>query len=73
MTTAMVRCTQPGCDGTIQDGYCMTCCLAFGPVDRNLGGNANLSVAIPRNAHALVSTIQQLSWAHRNPGATEFV
>jgi hypothetical protein len=21
MTTAMVRYTQPGCDGTIQDGY----------------------------------------------------
>ena len=28
MTTAMVRCTQPGCDGTIQDGYCDTCGLA---------------------------------------------
>ncbi len=28
MTTAMVRCTQPGCDGTIQDGYCTTCGLA---------------------------------------------
>jgi serine/threonine-protein kinase PknG len=27
MTTAMVRCTQPGCDGTIQDGYCTTCGL----------------------------------------------
>lgn len=22
MTTATVRCPQPGCDGTIQDGYC---------------------------------------------------
>ena len=28
MTTAMVRCTQPGCDGTIEDGYCNTCGLA---------------------------------------------
>ncbi len=28
MTTAMVRCTQPGCDGTIQDGYCTICGLA---------------------------------------------
>jgi serine/threonine-protein kinase PknG len=28
MTTATVRCTQPGCDGTIQDGYCDTCGLA---------------------------------------------
>jgi hypothetical protein len=28
MTTAMVRCTQPGCDGTIQDGYGTTCGLA---------------------------------------------
>ena len=28
MTTAMVRCAQPGCDGTIQDGYCDTCGLA---------------------------------------------
>jgi len=32
MTTAMVRCTQPGCDGTIQDGYCTTCGLAAAPV-----------------------------------------
>ncbi len=33
MTTAMVRCTQPGCDGVIQDGYCATCGLAAsGPV-----------------------------------------
>jgi len=30
MTTAMVRCTQPGCDGTIQDGCCTTCGLAAG-------------------------------------------
>jgi serine/threonine-protein kinase PknG len=28
MTTAMVRCTQPGCDGMIEDGYCSTCGLA---------------------------------------------
>ena len=28
MTTATVRCAQPGCDGTIQDGYCDTCGLA---------------------------------------------
>jgi serine/threonine-protein kinase PknG len=28
MTTAMIRCAQPGCDGTIQDGYCDTCGLA---------------------------------------------
>jgi serine/threonine-protein kinase PknG len=28
MTTATVWCTQPGCDGTIQDGYCDTCGLA---------------------------------------------
>ena len=28
MTSAMVRCHQPGCDGTIQDGYCDTCGLA---------------------------------------------
>jgi serine/threonine-protein kinase PknG len=28
MTTAMIRCTQPGCGGTIQDGYCDTCGLA---------------------------------------------
>jgi serine/threonine-protein kinase PknG len=28
MTTATVRCTQPGCDGMIQDGYCDTCGLA---------------------------------------------
>jgi serine/threonine-protein kinase PknG len=31
MTTAMVKCTQPGCDGTIQDGYCTTCGLAAAP------------------------------------------
>jgi serine/threonine-protein kinase PknG len=28
MTIATVRCTQPGCDGMIQDGYCDTCGLA---------------------------------------------
>ncbi|HEV2253352.1 MAG TPA: tetratricopeptide repeat protein [Streptosporangiaceae bacterium] len=28
MTTAMIRCTQPGCDGMIEDGYCNTCGLA---------------------------------------------
>jgi len=28
MTTATIRCAQPGCDGTIQDGYCDTCGLA---------------------------------------------
>jgi Protein kinase G tetratricopeptide repeat len=28
MTTATVKCTQPGCDGTMQDGYCTTCGLA---------------------------------------------
>jgi hypothetical protein len=28
MTTATVRYAQPGCDGTIQDGYCDTCGLA---------------------------------------------
>ena len=28
MTTATVRCAQPGCGGTIQDGYCDTCGLA---------------------------------------------
>jgi serine/threonine-protein kinase PknG len=28
MTTATVRCTQPGCSGTIQDGYCDVCGMA---------------------------------------------
>ena len=28
MTTATARCAQPGCDGTIHDGYCDTCGLA---------------------------------------------
>jgi serine/threonine-protein kinase PknG len=28
MTTAMVRCAQPGCDGTIHDSYCDSCGLA---------------------------------------------
>jgi serine/threonine-protein kinase PknG len=28
MTTATIRCAQPGCHGTIQDGYCDTCGLA---------------------------------------------
>ena len=28
MTTTTARCAQPGCDGTIQDGYCDTCGLA---------------------------------------------
>jgi serine/threonine-protein kinase PknG len=39
MTSAMVRCHQPGCDGTIQDGYCDTCGLA--PVAAELVDMAN--------------------------------
>ena len=27
----MTTCSQPGCGGTIQDGYCDTCGLAFAP------------------------------------------
>jgi serine/threonine-protein kinase PknG len=31
MTTATAICTQPGCGGTVEDGYCMTCGLAAAP------------------------------------------
>ena len=41
MTTAMVRCTQPGCDGMIEDGYCNTCGMAgAGAVAALLGTRA---------------------------------
>jgi serine/threonine-protein kinase PknG len=28
MSTAIVRCAQPGCGGTVEDGYCNICGLA---------------------------------------------
>ena len=31
MTTAAVTCTQPGCTGTIEDGYCNVCGMAAAP------------------------------------------
>ncbi|MGH3189976.1 MAG: serine/threonine protein kinase [Streptosporangiaceae bacterium] len=31
MSTATVGCAQPGCGGTIQDGYCNTCGMAPAP------------------------------------------
>src|SRR5580704_17656107 len=48
MSTAIVRCAQPGCDGTIEDGYCNTCGLAppsgrasSGPVPSGPSGPAS--------------------------------
>jgi serine/threonine-protein kinase PknG len=43
MTTATVRCTQPGCDGTIQDGYCDTCGLAARAASSGPSGPSGLS------------------------------
>ena len=43
MTTAMIRCTQPGCDGTIQDGYCDTCGLAAPAAPSGPTGPSGLS------------------------------
>jgi hypothetical protein len=42
MTTAMVRCTQPGCDGTIHDGYCTT----FSAVSDELPGELAPKLAL---------------------------
>jgi serine/threonine-protein kinase PknG len=48
MSTAIVRCTQPGCGGTIEDGYCNICGLAApsgqassGPVPSGPSGPAS--------------------------------
>jgi serine/threonine-protein kinase PknG len=43
MTTATVRCAQPGCDGTIQDGYCDTCGLAAPASSSGPSGPSNPS------------------------------
>ena len=31
MTTTTTQCTQPGCGGTIEDGYCAVCGMAAAP------------------------------------------
>ncbi|HSS88242.1 MAG TPA: serine/threonine protein kinase, partial [Streptosporangiaceae bacterium] len=31
MTTTTTQCTQPGCGGTIEDGYCTVCGMAAAP------------------------------------------
>jgi serine/threonine-protein kinase PknG len=48
MSTAIVRCAQPGCGGTVEDGYCNICGLAApsgqassGPVPSGLSGPAS--------------------------------
>jgi serine/threonine-protein kinase PknG len=48
MSTAIVRCAQPGCGGTVEDGYCNTCGLAApsgqassGPMPSGLSGPAS--------------------------------
>jgi serine/threonine-protein kinase PknG len=55
MTTAMIRCVQPGCGGTIQDGYCDTCGLAppaatsgpSGPSGPSGSGSASSAASAP--------------------------
>jgi len=44
MSTAMTRCTQPGCDGTIDGGFCDVCGLAPAPA---LAGAGPVSQAAP--------------------------
>ena len=34
MTTTTTQCTQPGCGGTIEDGYCTVCGMAAAPAPR---------------------------------------
>jgi serine/threonine-protein kinase PknG len=60
MTTAMIRCTQPGCGGTIQDGYCDTCGLAApaassgpsGPSGPSGSGSAGSAASAPGSSRA---------------------
>jgi serine/threonine-protein kinase PknG len=47
MTTALVRCTQPGCDGMIQDGYCDTCGLAAPSASASAAPSASAPSAAP--------------------------
>ena len=42
-----MKCTQPGCSGTITDGYCDVCGMAAAPA---AGGAASASVAVPASA-----------------------
>ena len=65
MTTATVRCAQPGCDGTIQDGYCGTCDQ---PVGRGRDGHPGLAEGFCRNCGARFSFRPKLE-----PGRVELV
>jgi serine/threonine-protein kinase PknG len=56
MTSAMVRCHQPGCDGTIQDGYCDTCGLA--PVAAAAPGSAGSGASGPSGPSGSASSAQ---------------
>ncbi len=56
MTSAMVRCHQPGCDGTIQDGYCDTCGLA--PAAAAAPGSAGSGASGPSGPSGSASSAQ---------------
>jgi serine/threonine-protein kinase PknG len=47
MTTATAQCAQPGCNGTIQDGYCDTCGLAAPAVSSGPSGPSGPSSSGP--------------------------
>jgi serine/threonine-protein kinase PknG len=58
MTMATVLCTQPGCDGMIQDGYCDTCGLAAPAASSGPSGSSGRSgpgSAVPGSASSAVS------------------
>jgi serine/threonine-protein kinase PknG len=58
MTMTTVRCTQPGCDGMIQDGYCGTCGLAVPAASSGPSGSSGRSgpgSASPGSASSAVS------------------
>ena len=48
MTTTTTQCTQPGCGGTIEDGYCTVCGMAAAPAP--VPASAVPASAVPASA-----------------------
>ena len=62
MTTATIRCAQPGCDGTLQDGYCDTCGLAAPAASSGQSGTSGPSgPGGPGSASAAASASSSVS------------
>jgi serine/threonine-protein kinase PknG len=56
MTTPGVRCTQPGCTGTIEDGYCNVCGVAAAPAASASPSASGQSASAPTGSAGSGST-----------------